>query len=304
MKLDPRHLAQLSVIVETGSFQAAAEKLSLTQPALSRNMQTLEVRVGAPVFQRDGRRSVPTDLGVKLAQNGLTIRSAEDQAGRLAALAAAGSAGQLRIGAPPIVAGSFLTETLSTFISTNPDCVVEIRTGLVHELRTLLERGQIDIVFGPQSAADPAAGLDFTPLIDDRVGIVCRVNHPLTQIPKITAKDLMALRWLAHSRGSLLRQQTEAAMIASGVHNIQISCETDSIRAALEIIQSTDLITTMPVATTSSYMEGGLVFIDFDHPQFHRPIGAIQRTSTPSIPVVDSFLAQLKLRLEQTLRHT
>lgn len=260
-------------------------------------MRTLEERIGAPVFVRDGRRSVPNDLGRRLARGGLTIRIAEEQAGSFASLAAAGSAGQLRIGAPPIVSGRFLTDTLSGFITENPNCVVEMRSGIVHELRAMLERGQIDIMFGPQSAADPEARLSFTPLIDDRVAIVCRVGHPLTRAAKIMASDLMDQRWLAHSRGSMLRQQTEAAMIASGVHNIQIACETDSIRSALEILAATDLISTMPVETTSTYLEDYLEFLDFDHPQFHRPLGAIQRSNTPENPVVESFMAQLVTRL-------
>lgn len=296
MNLDPRHLAQLSIIVEAGSFQTAADRLALTQPALSRNMRTLEARLGAPIFLREGRRSVPTDLGMKLARTGLSVRIAEEQASMAATQAAAGSTGELRIGAPPIVSGRFLTDTLSEFIVTNPNCVVEVRTGLVHELRSMLERGQIDIVFGPQSAADPVAGLEFTPLIDDHVAIVCRVDHPLARTGKIMASDLMAQRWLAHSRGSLLRQQTEAAMIASGVHNIQIACETDSIRAALEIVAATDLISTMPVETTSSYLEDRLVFLDFDHPQFHRPLGAIQRGNVQASPVVASFMSALQAR--------
>ena len=146
MKLDARHLAQLSVIAETGSFQRAADQLGLTQPALSRNMRTLEDRIGAPVFTRDGRRSVPNELGARLAQSDLAIRIAEEQAGGFATLAAKGAAGQLRIGAPPIVSGRFLTRTLSRFVDQNPQCKVELRSGLVDQLRAMLERGQIDLV--------------------------------------------------------------------------------------------------------------------------------------------------------------
>lgn len=301
MKLDARHLAQLSVIVETGLFQSAADRLGLTQPALSRNMRTLEERIGAPIFARDGRKSVPNDLGLRLARSGLAIRIAEEQASSFASLAAAGSAGELKIGAPPIVSGRFLTNSLSEFITRNPSCVVELRTGLVHELRSMLERGQIDMLFGPQSAADPLAGLDFTPLIEDRVAIICRVGHPLTKAGKIMASDLVEQRWLAHSRGSLLRQQTEAAMIASGVYRMQISCETDSIRTALEIVASTDLISTMPLATTKSYLEDKLVFLDFDHAQFHRPLGAIRRSNTPPNPITESFLKHLRTNVVQAL---
>ncbi|WP_299723419.1 LysR family transcriptional regulator [uncultured Tateyamaria sp.] len=297
MKLDPRHLAQLSLIVETGSFQGAADRLALTQPALSRNMRALEDRLGAPIFVRDGRRSVPNDLGLHLARNGLAIRVAEEQAENLASLAAGGSAGQLRIGAPPIVSGRFLTDTLSDFLTMHPKCVVELRTGLVNELRSMLERGQVDMVFGPQSAADPVAELDFVPLIDDRVAIICRADHPLTRAVPLKPSDLMQHRWLAHSRGSLLRQQTEAAMIASGVHHMRIACETDSIRSALEIVASTDLISTMPVATTGPYLEDKLVFLQYENSQFHRPLGAIQRANMPTNPVVKTFLALLKARV-------
>lgn len=293
MKLDPKHLAQLSVIVEAGSFQAAADRLAVTQPALSRNMRALEERLGAPIFRREGRRSVPNDLGLKLGRSGLAIRIAEEQAENLATLAATGKAGNLRIGAPPIVAGRFLTDTLSQFISEYPHCNVELRTGLVHELRSMLERGQIDVVFGPQSLADPIEELDFIPLIDDRVAIMCREGHPLTRKSRIKASDLMSQTWLAHSRGSLLRQQTEAAMIASGIHHMNIVCETDSIRSALEIVASTDLITSMPRETTRTYLEGRLTFLAFDHPQFHRPIGAIYRSNTPENPIVSAFLSRI-----------
>lgn len=78
---------------------------------------------------------------------------------------------------------------------------------------------------------------------------------------------------------------------------MQIACETDSIRSALEILAATDLISTMPVATTTSYLADHLVFPGFDHPQFHRPIGAIQRSDTPANPVVDGFMALLSSSL-------
>jgi len=211
----------------------------------------------------------------------------------LAEQSSKGAVGELRIGAPPIVAGRFLSSAVAKFIRANPNCVVEMRTGLVHELRTMLERGQVDIVLGPRSLADPSVGLDFELLIDDRVGILCRTGHPLMARKQVMASDLEAQVWLAHSRGSLLRQQTETAMTATGVKSMHIGCETDSIRSVLEIVSTTDLITTMPRATTASYLEDKLAFLDFDHPQFHRPLGAIRRTHTPQNPIAERFIAAI-----------
>ena len=296
MKLDPKHLAQLSVIVEAGSFQMAADRLGLTQPALSRNMQTLENRLGAQLFQRDGRRSVPNRLGLRLARNGHAIRLAEEQASIVAEQSSKGAFGELRIGAPPIVAGHFLSDALSKFVMQNPDCSLELRTGLVHELRTMLERGQIDFAVGPKNLAEPATALEFSFLIDDRVAVLCRADHPLSKRKRVFSDDLEAFGWLTHSRGSLLRQQTQAALVASGVHKARIVVETDSIRSALEIVAATDLITTMPRATAAPYLGDKLVFLNFDHPQFERPIGFIRKSGQPMETIEKKFRALFMTR--------
>jgi len=82
-------------------------------------------------------------------------------------------------------------------------------------------------------------------------------------------------------------------MTASGVNSMHIVCETDSIRSVLEITANTDLITTMPRATTEPYLEGRLVFVNFDHPMFHRPLGSIRRSKSPANAIEDKFLAML-----------
>jgi DNA-binding transcriptional LysR family regulator len=297
MKLDPKHLAQLSVIVEAGSFQLAANQIGTTQPALSRNMKALEARLGAPLFQREGRRSIPNGLALRLARNGLAIRLAEQQASVVADQSAKGAIGELRLAAPPIVSGRFLTRTLTAFIKENPNCSIEMRTGLVHELRTMLERGQVDLIIGPRGAAEPADGLAFEDLIDDRVAVMCRAGHPLAARARISASDLEEQVWLAHSRGSLLRQQTEAVMIASGVRAMQIGCETEAIRPIIEIVSETDLVTTMPKVSTAPYLEDRLVFLPFDHPQFHRPLGVIRRRNALASRTEDRFLRMLRRRI-------
>ena len=138
----------------------------------------------------------------------------------------------------------------------------------------MLERGQIDVVIGPRNLCDGVPELSYDHLIDDRVGILCRTGHVLAHKRTLAPDDFRDQMWLFHSRGSLLRQQTEAAMNASGIDQIRIACETDSIRSALEITASTDLVTTMPKATTKPYLGEGLMFLPFDHPKFERPLGA------------------------------
>lgn len=170
---------------------------------------------------------------------------------------------------------------------------MEIRVGLVNELRMMLERAQIDLVVGPHDLTDSVAESEFLPLVDDRVGILCRSDHALLENEQIRATDLEACSWVAHSRGSMLRSQTESALIAIGLNEIRVSIETDSIHSVLEIVASTDLITTMPRVTAQPYLTPDLCFAEFDHDHFHRPIGIIRRKSEARNSLVEAFIQLL-----------
>ncbi len=237
---------------------------------------------------------MPNDDALRLAKNGLAIRIAQEQASTHADNVASGQSGLLRLGAPPIVAGRYLTSVLAKFMNDFPDCVVELRTGLVHELRSMVERGQIDLVIAPQNLAEHSEELEFLPLVNDRIGILSKVDHHLSKQKKITRNDLKNERWLAHSRGSLLWHQTETAMVALGLHQIRIACVTDSIRSALEIVAETELITTMPRLTTEPYLGDQLSFLPFEHPLFKRNLGAVYRANMPVSPAMSRFLKLLQ----------
>ena len=74
MIIDPRHLEQISVIVDTGTLQAAADRIGTSQPALSRMIRTLEARLGTRLFERDRRPLRVTPMGIELANQGRATR--------------------------------------------------------------------------------------------------------------------------------------------------------------------------------------------------------------------------------------
>ncbi|MEP4432791.1 MAG: LysR family transcriptional regulator substrate-binding protein, partial [Hyphomicrobiales bacterium] len=101
-----------------------------------------------------------------------------------------------------------------------------------------------------------------------------------------------------HSRGSTLRQQTESALVAMGLKDIKIGFETDSIGSVLEIVGTTDLISTMPRLSTRPYLQDKLSFLDIDHVQFRRPIGLIRRKDTTEHLVQKQFSKALMNRYQ------
>ncbi len=298
MKIDPRHLVQLAAIVETGSFQAAAKQLGLTQPAISRNIKTLETRLGSALFDRGGRNAKATELGLKLARQGMIIQSAEAAAGLYADLSYKGETGTLLIGAPPTLASYLLPGIFGQFLTEHTEIKAELRVGLIHELRALLIQGRINAVIGPVRLADQADNLVAHDLIEDRVGILCRTGHPLTKVPKITAQTLETQRWAAHSRGSYLRYQTDQALAAIGVRELNITIETDSVEVAFDIVRQSEIVTTMPRLPSQPQLQAGdLTFLEIENPLFERTIGYIHRRSSDLSRAEEKFIQFVKQKL-------
>src|SRR3712207_74353 len=100
MLMDTRQLAALCAVVERRSFSQAAERLGVTQPAVSLQVRALEERLGRKLLDRSGRRVEPTEAGLRLYRNAQRILAAEEQL--LAEVAADGDGdvrGTIRIGA-------------------------------------------------------------------------------------------------------------------------------------------------------------------------------------------------------------
>ena len=294
MQIDPRHLIQLATIVQCGSFAAAAAKLGVAQPALSKSMKKLEERLGAPIFERIGRQSVATDLGTTFARFGLMMLGASEQAQAHAQHVSTGQAGSLLIGTPPSLADNFLAPILTEFLTAHPGCRVELRVGLLAELETLLSTGQINLVIGPSRPHATDLQLEAETLADDMLGIVCRKGHPLTRKAEILPQDLEAQRWVAHSRGSYLRIQTEDGLARFGVTSFDIALDTDSTETDYKAVARSDLITVMPRLPTilSGHFEA-LDFLPLDSTAFLRPIGILQRASHPRSSLESAFLRHL-----------
>lgn len=302
MNWDPRQLIQLSYIIETGSYQAAADSLRITQPALSRSMRMLEKQVGEPLFERIGRRAQPTDLAQKLARQGLAIRGAQDQAQQHVNAVRSGELGRIRLGAPPIISGRFLGEPIATFINRHPEVIVKLEVGLVDTLRTMLEVGQIDLAIGPMFLADSSSGLRRREILDDRVGILCRRGHPLADKKNITASDLQEYGWIMHNARSRLRAQTEATLSSLGLREVRVTVELESSEAVFSVVAGSDYLSAVPRKASHPVLPEDVTFLDLDHPLFNRPIGVIWRESSHLTGSLGQFVTHLEAHYREMER--
>ncbi len=153
--MDLQRLQNFVAIIDAGSMSAAARAVHLTQPALSRGLKVLEEEVGAPLFERRGRRLVPTAAGRALLPR---ARRLLDSAARLkqeVKRAARFGFFDLRLGTIDSVACFLLPPILEQARQRFPDLHVKLRTGRSAELLEATQASDLDLAIVAYSGAPP-----------------------------------------------------------------------------------------------------------------------------------------------------
>ena len=190
MILDIRHLRCITAIHETGNLARAADRLHVTQSALSHQIKGLEQALNLPLFLRNSKPLRLTPAGQKLlsfAQR--VLPQFADLEGDLKRMAG-GETGRLFIAIECHACFEWLLPVLEKFRMKWPEVDVDIRLGASFAALPALQRGEVDLVV----SSDPAdlAEVAFEPLFDYEALLIAAPSHPLTDKAFITPQDLAA----------------------------------------------------------------------------------------------------------------
>ena len=190
MVLDIRHLRCISAIHETGNLARAADRLHVTQSALSHQIKGLEQALDLPLFLRNSKPLRLTPAGQKLlsfAQR--VLPQFADLEGDLKRMAG-GETGRLFIAIECHACFEWLLPVLEKFRLKWPEVDVDIRLGASFAALPALQRGEVDLVV----SSDPAelAEVAFEPLFDYEALLIAAPSHPLAEKAFITPRDLAA----------------------------------------------------------------------------------------------------------------
>jgi LysR family transcriptional regulator for metE and metH len=187
MHLEFRHLRSIKAIHEEGGLARAAERLNITQSALSHQIKGLEDQTGVELFVR---RSKPLRLS---AAGQRLLRLADKVLPEIDAVQAefaglrAGSSGRLHIAIECHACFEWLFPVLEAFRKSWPDVDVDIRPGLAFDALPALQKEEVDLVVS--SDPEDLPGVTFTPLFDYAPVFVASAQHPLAQKPFVDAQD-------------------------------------------------------------------------------------------------------------------
>jgi LysR family transcriptional regulator, cyn operon transcriptional activator len=149
-----RHLRAFATIVGAGGFARAAERLHVSQPALSRQIHALELELGISLFDRVGRGVRLTSQGEDLLTHSRRLLTELGSLSERARALKAGQAGLLRVGATPQVIESLLADFLAGYERRHPLVEVELKeAGGGAQLGSLLDSGEIEVAIMPTGDA-------------------------------------------------------------------------------------------------------------------------------------------------------
>ncbi|MEM9798026.1 MAG: LysR family transcriptional regulator [Pseudomonadota bacterium] len=189
MHIEFRHLRTIKAIQECGGLARAAERLNITQSALSHQVKNLEAQIGVELFVRRSKPMTLSPAGQRL------LRLADQVLPQIEAVEAdfaglkSGKAGRLHIAIECHACFEWLFPVLEQFRRAWPDVDVDIRPGLQFQALPALEKEEVDLVVS--SDPEPLPGVEFAPLFDYEPVFLASAAHPLAQKPFIEARDFM-----------------------------------------------------------------------------------------------------------------
>jgi DNA-binding transcriptional LysR family regulator len=174
-----KHLEHLLALADTGSFSRAAEKLFITQSALSRSIQSLEEELGGKVLDRIGKRNELTPLGLDVAARARHIVRDTAELRHSAKLLQEGGSGAISVGLGSGPA-ALLMVPLMCAAATRPGMRVSVTQGPVELQIQRLRSRQLDAMVVDMRRVIPGADLNIESLVELKAGFVVRANHPLS----------------------------------------------------------------------------------------------------------------------------
>ncbi len=187
--MDIQNIRAFLSVAETGSFSRAAEKLFITQPAISKRIATLESDLGCQLFDRLGKKVQLTQAGDALVPGYQRILAEIEESRRIISNLRQEVSGHLRFGTSHHIGLHRLPPILRQYTRAYPDVELDIQFMDSEQAASLILKGGIELalITLPVDINNPLASI---PVWLDSMQCVCATDHPLAQSRNATAKQL------------------------------------------------------------------------------------------------------------------
>jgi LysR family transcriptional regulator for metE and metH len=260
--LEFRHMETLMALAECGNLSKAAERLCLTQSALSHQLKALEAYYGAAVVEKNVRPLRFTAIGQRLLTLARAVLPLVAEAARDVARLAQGHAGPLRVAVQCHNCFDWLMPAMDSYRSLWPEVELDIISGFVVDPLPLLERGEAELAV-IHDEPQPHPHITFSPLFRyESVGLMSP-RHRLAAKSWLEAADFAGETLITYPVPDEMLDVMKHCLIPAGVNPKRRTAELTV--AILQLVASGRGIAALPSWTVGNYIERGYVV--------SRPIG-------------------------------
>ncbi|MGI9335500.1 MAG: LysR family transcriptional regulator [Gammaproteobacteria bacterium] len=290
-------LRSFLAVADAGTITEAADRMAVTQSALSRRLQQLEEQLGAQLLSRGRQGAELTEVGRLVEAEARLLTMRYDSLRQAIAEQLQLHRGTVRIGGGATVTSYLLPQAIAEFRAEHPGIRFQLKEASSREVAADVARGQLEI--GAVTLPVMSRGLSIRPLFTDDIVLVCGRDHPVARKRNVRSRDLVDYAFVSFEADSAIRQTIDAALRGAGVE-LDVVMELRSIPSILEMVLSTGNLAF--VSSLSVHGRRELKRVTVRDVSVSRKLGLATRASMPLSAAASAFAELLFHRLRRTRR--
>lgn len=282
----------------------AADRLHITQPAVSKAIRELEEALAVRLFERTGRGLALTSAGrlfQQYAQSGMTSL---EQAVDGARLNRVRGSTVIQVGALPTVAARLIPHAVEQLLDDRPDAMVRLFAGHNRFLYDRLRSRDLDIVVGRTAEPEQMIGLQFEQLYMERLALVVRPGHTLLGRTDLELRRVLDHTLILPTPEDIIRPTVDRFLIAHGVGAVERRIETVSGDFGRNFVASRDAVWIISLGVVAlDLAAGALMELPFDLDETAGPVGMTTRADESAPGITLAFMNATRIAAASRVRN-
>lgn len=297
-----RHLKVFSAVYETGSVTKAAERMHLSQPAVSKALSALEAEIGYDLFRREGTGLRPTPEANLLIEDITQVLHGFDQLNESFARAGRGDRGLVRIASIPGPSLGFLPRLVAGFLRANPHTNIALKIRNSVSIREMVATGNADIGIADKGLQSPR--YDSRP---HRMICQCAIpgSHPAVRRDVVQPSDLAGMNWITFGPEHETFHQLASAHQMAGVPFMSTLTVDSTIQALQTVAFGAGVAMLDPLSirvfTTGSFPPIRDVVLKPFEPMIYESVDILSVNSRPMSAAARAMLACIEQELDDLM---
>ncbi|SFV15179.1 LysR family transcriptional regulator [Pseudoduganella namucuonensis] len=281
MNFDLADLRAFVAVAELNSFRAAADSIHLSQPALSRRVEKLELALGVRLFERTTRSVSLTAVGRDFSHKARTLLDDLENSLLSMQAVAASQLGEVVIACVPSAVYYFLPKVLRTFHEQYPRIRVRIVDDSANAALESVARGEAD--FGINIIGTQEPEIDFQVILKERFVVACHRDHPLAGLKQVAWAELAKYDFMTVDKSSGNRLLVDLALANSNVRP-SWCFEAKHVSTLLGLVEAGLGVAVVPRLSMPQGEHATLAMVALVEPEVERNVGLLRRRGRELTP--------------------